>query len=86
MAFIDESTSSLSLKELAKNQVACYFALGVGVVVDGYKKLFELSDTKIVLLLLDGKKLQLAGEKMIIKELSVSEITITGSVQSITVL
>ena len=84
MGFIQENTSSLNILKFAKNDVSCYFVLSKGIVVEGYKKLLEISDIKVTLLLPSGEKLQISGENLSIKELAQNEITVCGEVVSIT--
>lgn len=86
MGFIDENLSALELGDLAKQDVICYFSLSKGVVVNGYKKLFELSSTKIILTLNKLNKLEILGENLAVKEISASEIVLVGQVKTINVV
>lgn len=86
MSFFDEQLSDLGISELAKNSVCCTFILGAGIFVEGFKKLFELSNTKIVLCLTGGKMLELWGENLEIKQMTKSEISISGTIKNINVV
>lgn len=86
MGFIDENLSALELGDLAKQDIVCYFSLSKGIVVNGYKKLFELSNTKIILSLNHLKKLEIIGENLAVKEISDGEIILVGQIKTINVV
>lgn len=54
------------------------------VVVEGYKKIIELSSKSIKLLCEDNMRIELAGTNMVIGEISHREISISGSFSGIT--
>jgi len=83
MGFFDECKNALDLSKLGSSSATCYFLIGKGVVIEGYKKLFELSEEKILLLLGSGERLEVLGEKLEILELAKSEIAIGGKISSI---
>lgn len=86
MGFFNEQLAELNISNLAKDAVCCTFIVGTGIFVEGFKKLFELSDSKIVLCLKGGKMLELLGESLEIKQMSKNEISISGTIKNINVL
>ena len=83
MGFIDETTRALGIDEKLKNKVFCYFSPLHGITVEGYKKIFELSHNKIVLICQNLSKLEIHGEDLKIKEIATSEICIKGRISTI---
>ena len=51
-----------------------------------YKKLYEISNSKITLLLTDNKHLEIEGKNLSIKELSYKEICIEGELTIIKIV
>lgn len=82
MGFINETAKLLNLDNQTK-QTFCYVSPSNGIVVEGYKKIYELSNTKITLLCDKASKIDLHGENLQIKEISHSEIAITGHIKNI---
>ena len=83
MGFIDETASALGIDEKIKEKVFCYFSPLHGISVEGYKKIYELSHEKIVLLCKPHSKLEIFGDDLKIKEIGTSEISIKGKIQTI---
>lgn len=86
MAYLNEQLGSLNISDLANENVCCTFILHKGVCVQGYKKIFELSNKKIVLMIKTGERLEISGENLEIKEIATSEISVSGVVKNICVL
>ena len=86
MSYFDENLKYLNISELAIESVCCTFILNKGVCVQGYKKIFELSNKKIVLMIKTGERLGISGENLEIKEIATSEISVSGVVKNICVL
>lgn len=86
MAYLNEQLGSLSISDLANESVCCTLILNKGVCVQGYKKIFELSNKKIVLMIKTGERLEISGENLEIKEIATSEISVSGVVKNICVL
>lgn len=86
MAYLNEQLGSLNISDLANESVCCTFILSKGVCVQGYKKIFELSNKKIVLMIKTGERLEISGENLEIKEIATSEISVSGVVKNICVL
>jgi len=82
MGFIKETREILSLTNL-KNTTFCYISPNKGVVVEGYKKIYELSNIKIILLCEDTKKLEIIGTNLSVKEIAHKEISILGNINTI---
>lgn len=82
MGFINETREVLGLNNL-KNATFCYISPENGIIVEGYKKIHELSNTRIILLCEDSKKLEIIGNKLSIKEIAHKEISILGSIKTI---
>lgn len=80
MGFLKETTKLLGIDENATDTVFCHVYPPKAIVVEGYKKLYELSNTKISLLCEQYKKIDIVGEGLQIKELSYREIAITGNI------
>lgn len=82
MGFLDEVAKLLEFDEQAKAVPFVYFCLDKGAVVEGYRKIVELSQTKIILLCQDST-ITIEGRDLRIKEISYKEISILGKIQSI---
>lgn len=86
MGFIDETTKLLGIDKDIKNQTFCYLYPSKGIVIEGYKKIYELSNTKITALCEDGKRLEIIGNNLIIKEISYKELSINGIITNLNIL
>lgn len=83
MGFINETNKLLGIDNSIKNQTFCYVAPNNGVVIEGYKKIYELSKVKISTLCEDGKKLEIIGNNLSIKEISYKELSINGTISTV---
>ena len=83
MGFIDETKHLLGIDHTLKNQTLCQVSPNYGVLIEGYKKIYELSNTKIMVLCVDGKKLEIQGKNLKIKEISHKELSINGIISAI---
>lgn len=83
MGFLDETINLLGINNLSSEHAFCYVSASKGMIVEGYKKIYELSQTKITLYCEQGKKIDIFGNNLKIKELSHKEICITGTISSI---
>ena len=83
MGFIDETTKLLGFDNSTANHTFCHISPMFGIVVEGYKKIHELSHNKISVLCQDKKTLEIFGEKLTIKEISYKELCINGVIKSI---
>ena len=83
MAFLDETASLLGIDEKTSTKTFLYVSPKRGVVVEGYKKIYELSDVKITLLCEDTLKVSVLGENLEIKEISHKELSIIGKVETV---
>ena len=83
MGFFNETMKLLGIDNTLKNQTFCYVSPENGVVIEGYKKIYELSNTKISLICEDGKHLEILGAKLSIKEISHKELSINGTINTI---
>ena len=86
MGFINETKNLLNITNDFSNQTFCYLSPENGIVIEGYKKIYELSSTKITIFCEDNKRLEIIGEKLIIKEISFKEIAINGKITSVNIL
>lgn len=83
MGFLNETAKALGIEQGITNQSFCYISPDNGIVVEGYKKVYELSIARIVLLLIDGRRIEILGNNLTIKELSHQEISILGSISTV---
>lgn len=83
MGFINETANLLGLDFSNTNQTFCYVSPNNGVVIEGFKKIFELSKEKIVVLCEDKKRLEILGNNLFIKEISFKELAINGVISTI---
>ncbi len=83
MGFLNETAKALGIEQGITNQSFCYISPDNGIVVEGYKKVYELSIARIVLLLIDGRRIEILGNNLTIKELSHREISILGSISTV---
>ena len=83
MSFSDEIKESLKLDSDNINDVVCTFSFSSGITVEGYKKILELSDTRVVLLCQNAIKLQLLGNNFCVQEIAFGEICLSGQIDSI---
>lgn len=85
MSYFNENLKALNIKELIAEDTAIFFILNKGVVVDGFKKIFELSNDKITLSLKCGETLTISGTNLEIKEIATGEISVSGKIKNIQV-
>ncbi len=83
MTFSDETKNHLGTFADNVNDVVCTFSLANGITVEGYKKILELSDNKIVLLCQNATRIQILGTNFCIEEIAFGEICISGQIDSI---
>ena len=83
MGFIDETKHLLGIDNTLKNQTLCQVSPNNGILIEGYKKIYELSNTKIRVLCIDGKNLEIQGQNLKIKEISHKELSINGAISAI---
>ena len=86
MGFVDETNKLLGIDNSLKNQTFCHVSPMFGIVVEGYKKIYELSNNKIMILCEDKKQLEILGENLLIKEISHKELAINGIIKTINFL
>ena len=86
MGFIDETKKMLNINKDFVNQTFCYLSPENGIVIEGYKKIYELSNTKITVYCEDKKRLEVFGEHLIIKEISFKELAINGKITTVNIL
>lgn len=86
MSFLDETAKTLGIDRLVKEKVFCYFSPLHGITIEGYKKIFELSQNKIVLLCPNSSKIEILGEDLKIKDIATNEISIKGRIKTINYL
>ena len=86
MGFIDETIKLLNIKEIKDTDSFCYLSFSHGIVIEGYKKIYEISKTKITVLLDNSKQLEIIGQNMIIKELSYKELSINGQITTLNLI
>lgn len=86
MGFLNEQLSALKLDDLSNQDVVCTFIVEKGICVEGYKKIFELSEKKIVLFIENKKSIEIVGENLQIKEIAKNDICISGIVKSLKVI
>lgn len=83
MAFFDEIITTLGIDERTKTGSFVYVSPSVGLVVEGFKKLLSLNLAKIELVCKDGSKITITGSNLSAKEISNSEISLLGQIDSI---
>ena len=83
MGFIDETKQNLGLTDNNLNDVVCTFSLANGITVEGYKKILELSETRVVLLCQNAIRLELLGNNFCVQEIAFGEICLSGQIDSI---
>ena len=83
MSFFNETQESLKLLNGDINDVICTFSFSGGITIEGYKKILELSETRVVLLCSNAIKLQILGSNFCVQEIANSEICLSGSIDSI---
>ena len=82
MAFVDEINNLLGLNN-SDPASFCYVSFDRGILIEGYKKILELSSTKICLLLENNNKLEIFGNNLTIKDISHKEISINGKIKTL---
>ena len=79
MSFEQEIKEMLKIDE-ALSDMYVTFVVSKGAVVQGYKKLLEISDTRLVVLGKNKRKLQICGNNLEIFSLAPSEIVVHGKI------
>ena len=80
MGFLDETSKLIGINDISNTY--CISSTN-GVVIEGYKKIYELSQTKITLLCEQNNKIDILGSNLEIKEISHRELCIIGDVKTI---
>ena len=80
MGFVDEIKNDLTFD---KDDVNCTLSFFKGITVEGYKKILELSESRVVLLCKNALKIQILGSNFCIEEIAHEEICLSGNVDSI---
>lgn len=83
MGFLDETATALGIDEKTKTNTSCYISFSSGMVIEGYRKICELSNEKISLICEKGKTLTIFGNNLKIKEIAHREISILGTISSV---
>jgi len=83
MGFLDETSNVLGINNKLQLKTFCYVSPEHGIVIEGYKKIYELSKTKITLLCEQSKKIEVIGVDLSIKEIANKEISIRGQITQI---
>ena len=78
MAFLEEIVLCFGI-----NDCHVHLVYPKGIVVSGYKKILELTSSKIVLSLANKNTICICGDELSIKSLAESEIFINGRVVSV---
>lgn len=81
MSFINEINELLGINN--QNDMCVTFMVNSGAVVQGYKKLIEISDTKLVVVGKNRRKLQISGQQITIVSLAPYEIVIHGKISCV---
>lgn len=80
MSYIEEVKSKLSLAELTGYRLL--IVAGKGICLEGHKGIYDISDTVIRIKVKNGSII-VNGEDLAIKEISDSEIYITGIIKGL---
>ncbi len=80
MAFLDETAKLLGIDEKTRTNTFVY-ASQSGVVVEGYKKIQELSNAKITLI--GNPTTTIIGKNLQVKEISYREMSVEGEISSV---
>ena len=83
MGFIKETSKLLGISNNYSSETFCYLSHNHGIVVEGHKKILELSLEKIKVLCEDKLKIEILGNNLNIKEISFREICVTGKIKAI---
>ena len=86
MGFINETKKALNLKGNFSNLTSCNVIFNHGATIEGFKKIHELSDQKILALCHENKKIEILGSNLKISEMSFKELIIEGKISSINFL
>ena len=86
MSFLDETAKTLGIDNSIKEKVFCYFSPLHGITVEGYKKIFELAQDRVVLICPKSSKIEILGEDLKIKDIATREISIKGKIKTINYL
>lgn len=82
MSFFNESIKTLCINN-SPNLLYCQVFPDKGITIDGYKKIIELSNSKIIILSEQSKKIEILGRDLLIKEISNRELNIAGTILTI---
>lgn len=82
MNFIEEINELLGIDSIDSDIYVTYMP-SKGVVVQGYKKLLEISDQNIVVLGKNKRKVKVCGVALEILSLSPAEIVVRGKVERV---
>ena len=85
MSFFDETLNNLNIKNKLNN-VFCSFSPDYGIVIEGHKKIIELTPTKIILLCSNNKKMEVLGNNLRIQNIATEEISISGTITAINII
>lgn len=86
MGFYDETKKLLGINKQEFEAPLLSTSPQSGTIIEGYKKILELSDTKIIILCSNNKNLEIIGLNLCIKEMARNEITIKGKITTINFL
>lgn len=82
MSFEQEIKEMLGLDK-SISDIYVYVVVSKGAVVQGYKRLLEISDTRLIVLGKNKRKLQICGNNLEIFSLAPSEIVVHGKITMI---
>ena len=82
MSFVEEINNLLGF-DASCTDMYVTFVVSKGVVVQGYKKLLEINDTRLVVLGKNKRKLAICGNSLEVFSLAPSEIVVHGKVSSV---
>ena len=86
MSYIDETAQLLGIKDFDETKAFCYISFEHGIVIEGFKKLYEVSTNNLKILLCDNKQLEILGKNLTIKEISHKELTINGYITNLNLI
>lgn len=82
MSFINEINDMLGSSEIA-GDLRITFVPSRGAVVQGYKKLQEISEERLVVVAANKRVIELVGKNLEIFSLAPSEIVVHGKVEAV---
>lgn len=85
MGFINESKKALGINNLS-SEISCQVILNQGAIIEGYKKICELSSERILTLCQTNNKIEILGDDLKIKEISFKELIVSGKIKTINFL